>query len=471
MIHTTTANQNRINRSLEKIDTNAALQYILLIAIMLLAAILRFYKLSEWGFWIDEIYTINRAVGDLGSIWVPLSTRLINIPLSVLGIDEFSARMVPSILGILTIPIFFFPVRKLTDGITALLFALLLALSPWHLYWSQNARFYSALMLFYGLAALCLYVWLESDNLWYAVLSMVLIGFAMRENETTLFIYPVFILYIIALYILPVEKPPGLRWQNLVLFFFPMIILGLLVVYSTENLSGFFTKILGHRQNPVRVFLSVIYDVGLPLFLLAIFGGIYSLFQKSRLGLFLLIGSLLPLLILVIMAPFAHSFSRYVFQTLPFWIMLGAIAVKAILDNTSGYGKFFALGIALLLVADSFSQDVLYFSFQNGNREDFKGAFEIVAEGKQPDDLIVSGWPEIGTYYLDEAVTSSFDVKIKEVAGTDNRIWFVVDNRSGFPSKLQGWIESNSALIGVRDVYIPGKLMMMRVYLYEPGSP
>jgi uncharacterized membrane protein len=471
MIQTTTANQHRIKRSLEKIDTSATLQYALLVAIMLLAAILRFYKIGEWGFWIDEIYTINRAVGDLGSIWVPLSTRLINIPLSILGIDEFSARLVPGILGILTIPILFFPVRKLTDGTTALLFAFLLALSPWHIYWSQNARFYIALMLFYTLAGICLFLWLESENPWYIVFSMVLIGLAMRENETTLFIYPVFILYIIALYILPVERPAGLRWQNLVLFFIPMLIAGLLVVYSTESLSGFFTKILGHRHNPVRVFLSVIYDVGLPLFLLAIFSGIYLLILKSRLGLFLLISTLLPLLILVIIAPFAQAFSRYVFQTLPFWIILGVIAVKAIIDSASGYGKFLALGIALLLVADSFSQDVLYFDFQNGNREDFKGAFEIVAQNKQPEDLIVSGWPEIGTYYLDEPVTSSFEVKVKDVASTDHRVWFVVDNRSGFPGKLQKWIEANSQLVGVRDVYIPGKVLMMRVFLYQPGVP
>jgi hypothetical protein len=471
MIQTTTANQNRINRSLEKVNTNAALQYILLIAIMLLAAILRLYKIDEWGFWIDEIYTIDRAVGDLGSILVPLSTRLISIPLSSLGIDEFSARLVPGILGILTIPIFFFPVRKLTDGTTALLVALLLALSPWHIYWSQNARFYSALMLFYGLAGLCLFIWLESENPWYLVFSMVLIGLAMLERGTTLFIFPVFILYVIALYILPVERPAGLRWRNLALFFLPMLILGLLVVYSTGDLFSFFTKIFGHRHNPVRVFLSVIYDVGLPLFLIAILGGIYSLLQKSRLGLFLLIGTLLPLLILVIIAPFTQAFSRYVFQTLPFWIILGAIAVKAIIDNASGYGKFLALGIALLLVADSFSQDVLYFSFQNGNREDFKGAFETIAQDKHPDDLIVSGWPEIGTYYLDEPVTSSFEVKVKDVAGTDSRVWFVVDNRSGFPGKLQEWIETNSQLVGVRDVYIPGKVMMMRVYLYQPGLP
>jgi hypothetical protein len=293
----------------------------------------------------------------------------------------------------------------------------------------------------------------------------------MLERGTTLFIFPVFVVYIIALLILPFERPPGLRWRNLTLFLVPMLILGILVVYFSGNIFSFFTKIYGYQHNPIRVFLSVIYDIGLPLFILAILGGVYSLFQKSRLGLFLLIGALVPLLILVIIAPFAQAISRYVFQTLPIWIMLGAIAIRAMIDNASGNGKFLALGFALLLVADSFSQDVLYYSYQNGNREDFKSAFEIVAQGKHPSDLIVSGRPEIGRYYLDDPVISASNVKIDEIINMNNRVWFVVDNRSGFPPSLQEWIETNSNLMGVRDVYIPGKLMMMRVYLYQPGEP
>ncbi len=471
MIGTRITNKNTINRWLEKIDQNTTIQYILLIGVFLLAAGLRLYRIGEWGFWIDEIFTINRAVGDLGSIMNPLSLRLISIPLQILGINEFYARIVPAIIGILTIPIFFFPIRKLTDGTTALLAVLLLAISPWHLYCSQNARYYTALLLFYGLAALYLFIWLENESPWYLVFSMALIGFAMLERGTTLFIFPVFIVYIIALLILQIEKPPGLSWRNLALFLLPMLILGFMVVLFTGNIFSFFTKIYGYQHNPIRVSLAVIYDVGLPLFILAILGGLYSLFQKSRLGLFLMIGTLVPFMILLILSPFVMAVSRYVFQTLPMWIMLGAIAIRAMIDNTSGNGKFLALGIVLLLVADSFSQDFLYFNYQNGNREDFKGAFEIIAQSKYPGEFVVSGRPEIGRYYLDEAVKSAHNVEIVDIENSDSRVWFVVDNRSGFPAELQEWIEMNSQLMGVRDVYMPGKLMMMRVYLYQPRAP
>lgn len=463
--------QNRINGVLEKLETSKALQYILLSGIVLIAAVLRFYKISEWGFWIDEIYTINRSVSDLGSILVPFSTRLTSIALSGLGTNGFSARLMPGFLGLISIPIFFFPIRKLTDGTTALLAVLLLAIAPWHIFWSQNARFYTALMLFYGLAGLCWFIWLESENPWYLVFSVILIGFAMLERGTTLFILPVLIVYLIALMVLPLNRPPGLNWRNLALFFIPIILLGLAVVITTGNIFSFFTKIFGHQHNPIRVMLSVVYDVGLPLFILAITGGIFLIYQKNRLGLFLLISVLVPLIILVVIAPFTQAFSRYVFQTLPFWVMLGAIAIKSLIDNVSGNGKILVMGIALLLVAESLSQNFLYFNYQNGNREDFKGAFEVIAREKHPGDVIISGWPEIGSYYLDELVVSSFDVTEEDVATSENRVWFVVDNRSGFPSDLQSWIETNSQLIAVRDVYIPGKVMLMRVYFYQPEAP
>ena len=43
------------------------MQYIWLFLITLFAAALRFYRLGEWSFWIDEIFTINHAVSHFSS--------------------------------------------------------------------------------------------------------------------------------------------------------------------------------------------------------------------------------------------------------------------------------------------------------------------------------------------------------------------------------------------------------------------
>jgi len=167
------------------IEKNPLYTTIALAAITLLAAALRFYQLGAWGFWIDEIYTINRALGGVASdaFTNPLSFRLIGLALASLGTDEFNARLLPAVIGVISIPVFYFPIRRLFGTTTALLAVLLLAVSPWHLHWSQNARFYTALVLFYGLAELFFFFWMESDNLWYLLPTGLFFGLAILERR------------------------------------------------------------------------------------------------------------------------------------------------------------------------------------------------------------------------------------------------------------------------------------------------
>jgi hypothetical protein len=45
----------------------------------------------------------------------------------------------------------------------------------------------------------------------------------------------------------------------------------------------------------------------------------------------------------------------------------------------------------------------------------------------------------------------------------------VIDNRSGFSPELQAWVEANGELMSVDDVHLAGKVLMVRVYLYDPA--
>ena len=75
-------------------------QYVMLGFITLLAAVLRFYKLGEWSFWIDEIFTINRAQVHYGSLdkilqnippahyYFPISIILTGQFLKIFGVNE-----------------------------------------------------------------------------------------------------------------------------------------------------------------------------------------------------------------------------------------------------------------------------------------------------------------------------------------------------------------------------------------------
>jgi mannosyltransferase len=156
--------------------------YLLLILIVVLASCLRFFKLGEWSFWIDEIFTINRAQHQYSSPelvlrnifparnWIPISVILTAQVIKQFGVSEWSARLAPAVIGIITIPILYFPLKKIIGTPAALIALLLLAVSPWHIFWFQNARFYSSLLLFYPLALFAFCLWnhgvLQASEQW-----------------------------------------------------------------------------------------------------------------------------------------------------------------------------------------------------------------------------------------------------------------------------------------------------------------
>jgi len=173
----------------------------------------------------------------------------------------------------------------------------------------------------------------------------------------------------------------------------------------------------------------------------------------------------------VAIAPFTQAFSRYVFMVLPSFAILAAIAAREILTSARGQMVVLAVFVLLAPFADAMSQNVLYYSFQNGNRENFKAAFAQVAAQKAPGDVIYSTRERVGDYYMDEDILASQDVKISDLNASTERKWFVMDNRSYISPALQNWLDTRAELKGVYDVYIPGKVMTMRVYLHDPGDP
>lgn len=456
-------------------------QYLLLGLITLIAAALRFYKLGEWSFWIDELWSILDALGlrtfraDLFEFHV-LFYLMIKPVLMSLDLNEWNARLVPAVIGIVSVPILFFPTRKVFGPWVAILATILLAIAPWHLFWSQNVRYYTLLLLLYSLSLFFYYYGLETDQFKYIVASLAIWILALLTNLTAAFLFPVILVYVFLLKIFPVEKPRGLRLRNLVPLVFLPLVYFFYEVYrvvfagkalAVSKLLSFF--LVGQSAGPVRLVAGIIYYVGVPLVCLAMFGGLWLLLEKRRSGLFLLVGILVPLFIVILLSPFAYVHDRYVFLTLPLWIILGATAVWEIFSYVGGHGRILALGVIVLLLADPVAQNWLYFNHQNGNRWDWKGAFALVQQRKAEDDLVVTTWPELGRYYIDGEVIPMHRLDPLTVVESDRRMWFVDDGWVN--PALSGWLQENGELIDVLDVQMPGKVFPMRIYLYDPERP
>jgi hypothetical protein len=353
---------------------------------------------------------------------------------------------------------------------------LLLAVSPWHIMWSQNARYFTSLMLIYTLAAFFIYLALEQDRPIFIFLSFGLLVLAIGERFFALFLGPVVVAYLLLLWLLPFPKPPGFRLRNIVLIIAPGLIMlvvdGLRFLFTSY--SYFLVSMeLSYNQpidDPIRLGISILFNIGIPLVVLAGFGGIYLLQQKSRAGLFFFLAAVVPVILLLLLNPFIFTKDRYVFITLPSWLILAAIAVKEIFGQMQHHGKLLAIGVLVLLLADAVGANLLYYQVNNGNRRDWRRAFNLVEERSDAEDMVVTWWPELGSYYLNREFVAWPDIDSEMVIESGKKVWFVTDSETVWGNlPLKAWVEQNAELIEVLYLRLRDDDFNLRIYLYDPA--
>ena len=136
---------------------------LVLAAITALAAALRFSTLDVQSFWRDEASTALALGGGLGDLlsrvadtegMPPLYFVLAWLWSKAFGIDEVGLRSLSALIGTATVPVAWLLARRLAGERAGLLAALLVATSPFLVWYSQEARSYALLVLLCALATL-----------------------------------------------------------------------------------------------------------------------------------------------------------------------------------------------------------------------------------------------------------------------------------------------------------------------------
>ncbi|MGI9594548.1 MAG: hypothetical protein ACR2QK_00225, partial [Acidimicrobiales bacterium] len=143
--------------------------------ISVVGAALRLWDLDGISIWGDEVYEAREAmnlyrvnlvasfeglIGHLATLLALVATGV--DPATVqptdfgafreAGITPWALRLAPAIIGSATVPVAGAMSRRLLGQRQSLVLAGLLAIAPWHLYWSQGARFYAIQFFFYVIA-------------------------------------------------------------------------------------------------------------------------------------------------------------------------------------------------------------------------------------------------------------------------------------------------------------------------------
>ncbi len=151
-------------------DKQVWLEWLLLVLILLLALFLRSYRLDGQSLWADEgnsaalagrtLATITRDAAR--DIHPPLYYYLLHLWVRLWGQSEIALRSLSALAGTLLVFATFLLGRELFPRRVACVAALLAAVSPFQVYYSQEARMYVLVALWSALAMLCFVRWLRS---------------------------------------------------------------------------------------------------------------------------------------------------------------------------------------------------------------------------------------------------------------------------------------------------------------------
>lgn len=128
----------------------------ILFSIIALGAFLRLYSLDYKSLWIDELYTIvptnpsntiNFIINYAKSDQPPLFFIMIHYWFKLFAYSAFYARLMAAVIGIAGVVSMYFLGKEIKSKSVGLFAALLCCLNYFHIYYSQESRFYGLLFL------------------------------------------------------------------------------------------------------------------------------------------------------------------------------------------------------------------------------------------------------------------------------------------------------------------------------------
>ena len=456
------------------------MQILLLSVVVTFGAVLRCWNLGQWSFWIDEVFTVRDAQNLSFDSWqvIPNPIPYLAVKLSILlaGNSEWGSRLIPCVVGIVSILAVFGLGRTLFNWRVGLLSSAFVACSSWHLFWAQNARYPVFTFFFAILTAWFFYLSLERDSTLLTMGALTCCLGLILSHTLSVVIVPALAVYAV---ICLLEKRNKKRWINLLIFFIPFAIP--VLALALPEVRGYLFSGWGRNEwqrSPLYIVLTLVQGVSVPIAVTALFGAASTPFNRSTR--FLVCYAGVPLALFLVASQFQNVAGYYLFWTTAAYFILAGVASeqvwKAIADRSV---RILGVLVPCVLVVSLLSQCYLYFKIENGGRPKWREAFAAIQGEKQSTDKVVLSEPEMGRYYLSELTPIYIgglldDSEAFEKAWEDSgkeRLWFVVDvasfNVFDANEKVRSWIRHRGHLVQTFPAFSRAKDRTIHIYLLE----
>jgi mannosyltransferase len=228
---------------------------VLLALILVLATILRLVRLGSQSFSYDEVYSAILSAKSLAVVATRFgqTPTLFHILLHFwlhLGRSDAMIRLLPLLFGIASLWVVYLLGKKLMDVRHGLLCSFLLAISPFHIWYSQDARMYSLLILLSTASTLFFVKFLQEKSGWPKIWWVVTTGLAIYTHY-----YATFLLFCQgAFFFLFLNKyRPLMRRFGYSLGIMVVVILPIFFLYFSVGRHGVLLA-EGAGGNPLQIF-------------------------------------------------------------------------------------------------------------------------------------------------------------------------------------------------------------------------
>lgn len=477
----------------EGASTSRAARWILLLACAV--ALVRFVRLSYWSLWLDETLTWTDLFVGLedGEIHNPAGYRLIAWAVKLAGgvPDEFALRILPAVAGVACVPMTFLAFRGMAGGKRAACAALLVAASSWHVYWSQNARFYT-------LAQFCVLVgaWLafkafERGSTWRALLGLAAVASGAAFHPSVVFLLPALVLapFVVSLCGGAVDARERRVARHVLVASVLAVIVGARWVYQAGRTywiqkahAASFDEIassIAHYLKTTGFFVTPLLLAG------ATVGLVFAWRRRDRAELFTAFVVLFCLSSALAAAVFVKVSAQYVFFLLPWIALLAVTPLERGPDGAQGPRRGLEAAYVTVLCLPALVGVALYLTVRQGERPQWREAYEFVWNTRREGDLVLGMHASVGEYYLSPRATDlrqpmqvawldyfhTFDPKTW--SKYPRRTWFVVnpeeffDWRTEEATAFQRLLREECRLVKVYPLYVESRDLSVWVYLRE----
>ena len=426
----------------------------IIVALSLAALATRAYGFWQWEFVQDEYFTITAASERFPSLKNPAIYGLVLGSVRLFGISEWSVRLYTVILGAISIPVFFATWKNVLGRNAALIGAILVLFSSWHLFHSQYARYYSGVLLFGSLSFYLYYRAVRLDSPLRLVASVVAALAALLFHVTSVMVLAACGFFSILIALRRVDSQFSRRIAAVHLLI--VLIGGLAALPFLWQIA---MDWYGHERgwthgNPAVMLLKIVRNAQIPIAVAAL-GGLILMLRRNRPdAVFLGVGAGIPLLFVTAANALVPIRSDYYFYSMPLVFLLAGYLCEQARVAMSEYGLASHAVTALVLAG---LVPAMVFYYTDRMTLDVREPVAFVKQHYRPGDRIVTfgtGFQYyLGDKYSTEHVGNAYyggpwRKRLDPYKDADGRTWVLLRARRAPLAKgLEDWLLQNAVLV------------------------